>query len=40
MNRGRVWMAPALAPADQDRVAIVAMALLLYESPQAELERN
>lgn len=38
MNHGRVWMSPALEPLDQDRVAIVAMALLVYESPQAEME--
>jgi hypothetical protein len=40
MNHGRVWMLPALTPTEQDRVAAVAMALLLYESPQAELEES
>ena len=39
MNRGRVWMSPSLTPVEQDRVATVAMALLVYEAPQAELER-
>jgi hypothetical protein len=38
MNRGRVWMSPALTSLEQDRVATVAMALLIYEAPQAELE--
>jgi hypothetical protein len=39
MDHGRVWLSPALTPLDQDRVAIVAMALLVYESPQAQVER-
>jgi hypothetical protein len=39
MNRGRVWMSPELTPLEQDRVATVAMALLVYESPQDEIER-
>ena len=38
MNRGRVWMAPELTSLEQDRVASVAMALLLFESPQDEIE--
>lgn len=38
MNSGRVWMSPALKPSEQDRVATVAMALLVHESPQAEIE--
>ena len=38
MNRGRVWMSPELTPLEQDRVASVAMALLVYESPQGEIE--
>jgi hypothetical protein len=40
INKGRVWMSPALEPLDRDRVAAVATTLLLYESPQAELERD
>jgi hypothetical protein len=32
-------MSPALTPLEQDRVAAVVMALLVYESPQAEIER-
>ena len=39
MNRGRVWMSPALTPLEQDCVASVVMALLVYESPQDEIER-
>ena len=39
MNHGRVWMSPALTPLEQDRVAAVAMSLLVYESPQGEIER-
>jgi hypothetical protein len=39
MNRGRVWMSAELTSLEQDRVAAVAMALLLYESPQDEIER-
>ena len=39
MNSGRVWMSPELTSLQQDRVAAVAMALLLYESPQDEIER-
>lgn len=39
MNRGRVWISPALTPLEQDRVAVVAMSLLVYESPQDEIER-
>jgi hypothetical protein len=38
MNNGRVWMAPDLTSLEQDRVASVAMALLVYQSPQDELE--
>lgn len=38
VNRGRVWISPALSPTEQDRVAAVAMALLVYESPQDEIE--
>jgi len=38
MNQGRVWMSPALTALDQDRVATVAMALLVYDSPQADME--
>jgi hypothetical protein len=38
MNRGRVWMSPALTPLEQDRAAAVAMTLLVYESPQDEIE--
>ena len=39
MNQGRVWMSPTLTALEQDRVATVAMALLVYESPQADMER-
>jgi hypothetical protein len=39
INRGRVWMSPDLTSLEQDRVAAVAMALLIYESPQDEVER-
>jgi hypothetical protein len=39
MNHGRVWMSSALTPLEQDRAASVAMALLVYESPQSEIER-
>jgi hypothetical protein len=39
MNRGRVWMSPALTALEQDRVATVAMALLVCESPQAAMEQ-
>jgi hypothetical protein len=39
MNEGRVWMSPTLTALEQDRVATVAMALLVYESPQADMER-
>jgi len=39
MNRGRVWMSPDLTTMEQDRVASVAMALLVYEAPQSEIER-
>ena len=38
MNQGRVWMSPTLTALEQDRVATVAMALLVYESPQADME--
>ena len=38
MNEGRVWMSPALTALEQDRVATVAMALLVYESPQEDME--
>jgi hypothetical protein len=31
INRGRVWMDPALSARDQSRIAAVATALLLYE---------
>jgi hypothetical protein len=39
MNKGRVWMSPALTPLERDCVATVAMALLVYESPQEAMER-
>jgi hypothetical protein len=38
INGGRVWMSPDLTSLEQDRVASVAMALLLYESPQNQIE--
>jgi hypothetical protein len=38
INGGRVWMSPELTSLEQDRVASVAMALLLYESPQDQIE--
>ena len=38
MNQGRVWLSPTLTALDQDRVATVAMALLVYDSPQADME--
>jgi hypothetical protein len=31
-------MSPALTALDRDRVATVAMALLVYESPQEDME--
>ena len=38
VNRGRVWMSPELTTLEQDRAASVAMALLVYVSPQDETE--
>jgi len=38
INEWRVWMSPELTSLEQDRVASVVMALLVYESPQDKIE--
>ena len=38
INRGRVWMAPSLSPAERDHIAAVVATLLLYRPLQDELE--
>ena len=38
INDWRVWMSPDLTTLEQDRIASVMMALLVYESPQDKIE--